>query len=100
MKKWVPITLLALTTLATGCMSRQLTSDIDQYAESADAAARLKTFQRQLPPKITSGLSGNVALDEYIAAALEHNPAVAAAKGRWLAANARAVSEAYPKARP
>jgi outer membrane protein TolC len=95
---WIPITMFALTVLLTGCMTRQLTSDIDKYVKAAGPETPPETMPAMpSPEEELKGLSGDRILDGYVNLALLRNPAVNAAKGRWLAARARAVSESYPE---
>ena len=94
MRKWILILAALAAVLPAGCMSGQLTRDIDDYTKNIGSASAPESPAPAKPPDDElKKLAGDGALGGFVALALERNPAVSAAKGRWLAAKARVVSE-------
>jgi outer membrane protein TolC len=86
--------LVTVPALLAGCMGRQLTADIRDYTRAASSGASSEAPAPPRPADETlKTLAGTGALGEYVTLALERNPAVSAARGRWLAAKARVITE-------
>jgi outer membrane protein TolC len=94
MRKWILFLVAVVSASFAGCMSRQLTRDIEDYTKAAGPESRPEYATAAKPADDElKKLAGGGALGEYVTLALERNPAVSAAKGRWLAAKARVISE-------
>jgi outer membrane protein TolC len=94
MRKWIVLITAALAVFATGCLGRQLRSDIEDYTRNAASRTPAENVSPAAQPdEIMQDVAGDGTLGGYVLVALERNPAIAAAKGRWLAAKARVVTE-------